>query len=649
MKATRQAVPSSSNRTSRTASPATQGPACVVSPVRGGHHAIPAVLRNHVLQPKLTVSHPNDLYEQEADRVADQVLRMPDPALTRPGIDRTLIRPVSIQRLCQGCEEEEELQRQPQGSARDSEHSGLDTVTATLRQTGRPLDRPTRTFFEPRFGVDFSAVRIHTNTQASESARAVNALAYTVGHDVVFNSGQYAPHSGAGRRLLAHELTHVLQQGHAVRPPTRLQAVPFHTEAGMGEPDTSFAFCDTPEIYAKSRGGVSKAIIQRESEPVNKGPAQRELLDWHRMAILFVDRNRAWLAANWIAYLSRTSQNPRLGWTEGTAGSVLSNAIGNLLTELGTKLIKKLAKHSASAVGALIGTAIEPGLGTAIGFVIGVLVESAASMIFEAVTGKTEADEAANIASRRTGDLILASTGTLETQGAEALGSLEAVYGEIQSNLTNTTDQGTADRVLDWAIAEKRVTTTPAPLADRSLYSRMLADWVLEHAGDEEDAAKDTAEAQWEAARNEAFGAGDLDRHPEIFAYQTRGEWSKAGLPTDQAEGIISRVKDLRRDASDPAATVVGSFDRRSYSFDSATDPEKLIAYINDSHTIDSLSAGGKTAIRNNRFKLTCTLDLTTADGSCYVDKWEYKIRATNPSDIEWHASNEGGFNVSPD
>lgn len=209
MKASRQTPPSSSNRAPHATSEPAFGPATV----RGGHHAAPAALRNHIIQRKLTVSNPNDLYEQEADRVADQVLRMPDPALTQRGIDRTAIQPLSIQRLCKECEQEEELQRQPQGRANDAGSSGLETVATTLRQSGRLLDPPTRAFFEPRFGVDFSAVRIHTNTQASESARAVNALAYTVGHNVVFNSGQYAPQSEAGRRLLAHELTHVLQQG----------------------------------------------------------------------------------------------------------------------------------------------------------------------------------------------------------------------------------------------------------------------------------------------------------------------------------------------------------------------------------------------------------------------------------------------------
>lgn len=86
-------------------------------------------------------------------------------------------------------------------------------VHEVLRSPGQPLDAGARAFMEPRFGRDFSGVRVHTDSQASRSARAVNALAYTVGRDVVFGAGQYAPKTAEGQGLLAHELTHVVQQG----------------------------------------------------------------------------------------------------------------------------------------------------------------------------------------------------------------------------------------------------------------------------------------------------------------------------------------------------------------------------------------------------------------------------------------------------
>ena len=84
-------------------------------------------------------------------------------------------------------------------------------VQEVLSSSGQPLDTETRSFMEPRFGHDFSKVRVHTDERAVESAQAVNALAYTVGQDVVFGEGQYEPETSEGKRLLAHELTHVVQ------------------------------------------------------------------------------------------------------------------------------------------------------------------------------------------------------------------------------------------------------------------------------------------------------------------------------------------------------------------------------------------------------------------------------------------------------
>lgn len=91
-------------------------------------------------------------------------------------------------------------------------------VHDVLRTPGQPLDAATRGYMEPRFGHDFSRVRVHTDARAAASAHAVNALAYTVGEHVVFGAGQFAPTTFAGRRLLAHELTHVIQQGHGGHP-----------------------------------------------------------------------------------------------------------------------------------------------------------------------------------------------------------------------------------------------------------------------------------------------------------------------------------------------------------------------------------------------------------------------------------------------
>jgi len=108
------------------------------------------------------------------------------------------------------------LQRSPLDQGRTGLVPPL--VGEALRSPGRLLDPSVRAFMEPRLGFDFSQVRIHTDALAAESARQVRARAFTLGQDIVFGAGRYAPHTEAGRRLLAHELTHVVQQGGAMPP-----------------------------------------------------------------------------------------------------------------------------------------------------------------------------------------------------------------------------------------------------------------------------------------------------------------------------------------------------------------------------------------------------------------------------------------------
>jgi hypothetical protein len=104
--------------------------------------------------------------------------------------------------------DQESVLRQPRGPSAVSL-----IVQQGLQSPAQPLDQETRYFMESRFGHDFSRVRVHSDATAADSANGVNALAYTVGQDIVFGAGQYAPGTDGGSRMLAHELTHVVQQG----------------------------------------------------------------------------------------------------------------------------------------------------------------------------------------------------------------------------------------------------------------------------------------------------------------------------------------------------------------------------------------------------------------------------------------------------
>ena len=199
------------------------------------HHAEQSSQVKHALgresaQPKLTIGAPNDRFEQEADRVADEIVRMPDgnaAALDSAGTSAES----TVQRVCAGCEEEEEETPDIQRQAEEEEEEEEEVIQAKradyqgpalmpevadqihdIRDGGRPLSAGERDYFEPRFGRDFSDVKIHTDGQAAEVSEAIHARAFTVGRDVVFGAGEYAPGTTTGRRLLAHELTHVVQQ-----------------------------------------------------------------------------------------------------------------------------------------------------------------------------------------------------------------------------------------------------------------------------------------------------------------------------------------------------------------------------------------------------------------------------------------------------
>jgi len=169
-------------------------------PFGGACHICPAGI-----QAKLSVSQPGDPFEQEADRVSETILRMPEPVMQR--------------QECPTCDDEPEdalIQREAITPAASATTSALSA--AVPQGGGQALPAPVRDFFGSRFSAaggsvhDFSRVRIHTGPQADAAADAIHARAYTLGHNIIFAAGEYAPHTEAGRRLLAHELTHVIQQ-----------------------------------------------------------------------------------------------------------------------------------------------------------------------------------------------------------------------------------------------------------------------------------------------------------------------------------------------------------------------------------------------------------------------------------------------------
>ena len=226
--------------------------ACAARP-RVSNQGMQEMLQRGLLQTKLTLSQPGDRLEQEADRVAERVMRMRVPAGPRGGqLDESAV----VQRKCTECEKEE-VQRKAQPLPEQAASEFSHAISG-----GRPLPDAERNFFESRFAHDFSQVRVHTDAQAAEAAQSVSALAYTKGSDVVFGAGEYRPDTEGGRKLMAHELAHVVQQ--------RQQAVvsPVLQRLGANPGCTAAERRTIHQAIFDARGWLNKAIAQLGTSPV---------------------------------------------------------------------------------------------------------------------------------------------------------------------------------------------------------------------------------------------------------------------------------------------------------------------------------------------------------------------------------------------
>jgi len=180
-----------------------------------GGNSLVSKMNSTFFQSKLTINQPNDFYEQEADKVADKVMRMPSG-------DNLFFPPKSavssiIQRKCAHGEEEEDTPQMKGEFSSGAGKAAPPVVSEVISSPGQSLDAGTKQFMESRFGYDFTDVQIHNNSMAHQSSSDIHALAYTHGRHIVFGAGQYRPTTEPGKRLLAHELTHVIQQNGNVR------------------------------------------------------------------------------------------------------------------------------------------------------------------------------------------------------------------------------------------------------------------------------------------------------------------------------------------------------------------------------------------------------------------------------------------------
>ena len=279
------------------------------------------------IQTKLKVGEPNDRFEQVADRIADKVMCMPESmavpeAPSGYGLHRSAFRaPVAARFESPGQEvrrelaeeeieeeEEEAVRRQPEDEEPEDtvltkRASGSPpTVTPDvqshlggLRHGGQSLPQSVRSFFEPRFGLDFSGVRIHTDARSASLSSSLNARAFTVGRHVAFGRGQFAPNSHAGRWLIAHELAHVAQQSHVD------QMTPASRGALEAEADSAAQAVTAGESFHPHH---TAEPAQSLTAPVATGPGRVEVPSADRVVLTNFDIERATLKPEWVGAIA---------------------------------------------------------------------------------------------------------------------------------------------------------------------------------------------------------------------------------------------------------------------------------------------------------------------------------------------------------
>jgi len=241
-----------------------------------GNQAVEWLIKSGTLQAKLRIGQQGDKYKQEADQVADEVIWMPEPQVQRreaeekeklPSQPKTIAKTIApIRALTHQRQDDEEGELKKKEEEELLQTNGctgkipevapdFEAHINAQRGGGQPLSAETRTFMESRFGYDFTDVRVHTDTQAAE---ALNARAFTMGKDVVFGAGQYSPWTTAGKRLIAHELTHVVQQGNQTNRVARFH---FHyAERALEQEAVQVRRVATPRIQRCSMTPVSTRV-----------------------------------------------------------------------------------------------------------------------------------------------------------------------------------------------------------------------------------------------------------------------------------------------------------------------------------------------------------------------------------------------------
>ena len=368
-----------------------------------------------VLQRELAVGRTDEPLEREADRVADQVLaRSATSGVSAPTIQRAAFPSA--------------------GAGREAPES----VQRALSGSGRPLDPATRDDMGQRFARDFSTVRVHDGGVAAQSARDVDARAYTVGDNIVFGAGQFAPGTSDGRRLIAHELTHVLQQ----------------RDASGG-------------ALQRKVGGADSAS-RADAASISANDVENRLGDWRIAFARMLTRLNWWSAKNLTDFaadwLNSDKGNAEI---EKIEGGITDKALESAAKEMGGWAVSKIGKTVAAAAlsARFLATRAASVLGGVAMFVVAELISAAVDWL----TNKTA--QLVKYVVTFTSDLMLATSQLILKRNEEVVESSEKLGATIRSTALTASQLTEMDESL--RISTEQLDSAIAHPEDRSLYLRL--------------------------------------------------------------------------------------------------------------------------------------------------------------------------------
>jgi hypothetical protein len=384
------------------------------------------------------------------------------------------------------------------------------------------------------------------------------------------------------------------------------------------------------EHLAGSIGGMTTPLHSLDERRVRA----RDAIDsWQFRMNNWIVKESDWLASNHALFESTTAGSPGLANGAELIRDVVGNLYGNGLTKTFEKRISNGAKHLAKAAGAMVGTALAPGAGTAIGFVIGVFIETAISQFMIAEPSMDIAAER-----RKIGEQVVATHRRFDRVRNVSIAALQAMHGLLRSRVLAEDTQDGVRAFEVWARDEAAHVPAPNKDDDTSLATSLLKRWTQERAESPTRAHDGTSQAQWEAARDTAFGKKGLRDQPDLFVHQLRDRLQRVGGRADEVERLIRSRIALDDDMSRPSTARAEINRARHHDIPFNLWVEDLDAFC---RRFRQPHEPFKDSFDSGKLFVLAWPQLDTSDGSCFLKSTYYGFRQfTNDQwwDSEWGA-----------